>query len=175
MTVSSGRPRATRAPHASSSSRDIALSRLIIASACTTGANKRVRGAADVAGQRVVELDVGVVGGELAQLADQRVEVAVGDLGVVEGVVAVVVVADELGQLDEAQSAGSATGAVSHGRSPLRRDSSMRRPISRVTRHTRSATTGVCEPSPQCGVTRRWSHAAGRGRHRAAPARPTAR
>ena len=62
-----------------------------------------VRRAADLAGERVVELDVGVVGGELAQLADQRVEVAVGDLGVVESVVAVVVVADELGQLDESR------------------------------------------------------------------------
>ncbi len=73
-----------------------------------------VRGAADVAGQRVVELDVGVVGDELAQLADQRVEVAVGDLGVVEGVVTVIVVADELGQLDEAQGRVGDRG-VSHG------------------------------------------------------------
>ena len=43
----------------------------------------------------------------------------------------------------------------------------MRRPISRATRQTRSATTGVCEPSPQCGVTRLRS----RSRSRSAPRR----
>ena len=48
----------------------------------------------------------------------------------------------------------------------MRPDSLMRRPISRATRQTRSATTGVCEPSPQCGVT----SAVARNRSRSAPA-----
>ena len=39
VTASSGRPRATRWPHAASSSALIALSRLIIGTECTTGAN----------------------------------------------------------------------------------------------------------------------------------------
>ena len=102
VTVSSGNPRATRAPQASSSSRVIALSRLIIGTAWVTGANKRARLAADVGGERVVELDVGMGGGEGAQLADEGVEVAVGDLRVVELVVATVVVANELGDGNEA-------------------------------------------------------------------------
>ncbi len=102
VTVSSGNPRAMRAPHASSSSRVIALSRLIIGTAWVTGANNVLASATDVGGQRVVELDVRMRLGEGAQLTDEGVEVTVGDLRVVELVVATVVVANELGEGNEA-------------------------------------------------------------------------
>ena len=136
-----------------------------------------------VAGERVVELDVGVVGGELAQLADQRVEVAVGDLGVVELVVAVVVVGDELGQRDEPRghvvASAPAPVRVGHRARLSHGDTGWRgllvdapTDLAGQSRTTRSATDGMCRPSPQCGVTRlRW-RSIDRDRSRGAPARP---
>ena len=56
------------------------------------------RGAADGLARRIDDDELGMVGLELAQLTDEQVVVAVGDLRVVELVVAAVVVGDQLAQ-----------------------------------------------------------------------------
>ena len=97
--VSAGICLASRSAQASSSSELKALSRLIIGTRWATGA-KSVDGAAPtVVGRRVRHDQVGVVGLDGAQLADQGVVLGVGDLRVVEPVVALVVVGDQRAQL----------------------------------------------------------------------------
>ena len=94
-TGSSGSPLATRAPHARSSSAVIALSRLIIGTECTTGANSALGAAPTWSPAASGADELRVLRFELAQLARQQVEVGVGDLRVVLLVVALVVVGDE--------------------------------------------------------------------------------
>ena len=96
----SGRRRRSRSAQASSSASSKALSRLIIGTRWRTSANSPARRRPHRPGRRVGRGQLGVVGLELAQLADQGVVVGVGDLRVVVHVVALVVVLDQLPQLD---------------------------------------------------------------------------
>ena len=101
-----------RVPHASSSSRENALSSESIGTRCSTGANVD---AGRPPGRCVGESGVtssGCCRFERAQLAHQRVELRVGDLGRVEHEVLLVVVLDQLAQLCDAQLPRRCFGAV---------------------------------------------------------------
>ena len=78
------------------------MSRLIIGTECTTGANSALGAPPTSWAGESVDDELGVRRLQLAQLADQQVEVGVGDLGFVELVVAAVVVGDELAEHGEA-------------------------------------------------------------------------
>ena len=117
---------------------------------------QRARRPTDISGQGVVDLDIRILRGEGAQLADEGVEVAVGDLRIVELVVTAVVIADQFGEGDQScfRLLDRCRYVVAHQDRSSQPDTAMRRPISRTARQTRSATTGVCRPRPQWAVTR---------------------
>ena len=82
----------------------------------------RDRFAAHPLGRRVRRKKLGVRGLEVAQLVEQSVVLIVGDLGIVEDVVAIVVVLEELAELGRARgrrhpSTSLAAGAISRARS----------------------------------------------------------
>ena len=101
VTASSGSVRATRDPQASSSSRVIALSRLIIGTAWLTGAKRALADPPTSASSGLSTSTSGCAAMSAAQLAHEGIEIAVGDLRIVELVVALVVVADEVGEGDQ--------------------------------------------------------------------------
>ena len=101
-----------RVPHASSSSRENALSSESIGTRCSTGANVDAgRPPGRCVGESGVT-SVGMLRLELAQLADERVELGVGDLGLVEDEVPLVVVLDQLAQLRDAQLVGCSSAGL---------------------------------------------------------------
>jgi len=91
--------RVSRAPHAVSSSAFTALSSDIIATACTTGSKRGRWGAADLTAGRIGGDEVGKLLVEGEELAHHGVPLAVGDLGRVELVVELVVVANALSEM----------------------------------------------------------------------------
>ena len=97
--VSSGTCLASRSAQAWSSSELKALSRLIIGTRWATGANSVDGAAPTVEVGESGHHQVGVLGLDGPQLAHQGVVLGVGDLGIVEPVVAVVVVRDQGPQL----------------------------------------------------------------------------
>ena len=88
-----------RVPHATSSSRENALSSESIGTAVLDRRERRRRPAARALRRRIGRDEIGVLGFERAQLPHERVELGVGDLGRVEHEVLLVVVLDQLAQL----------------------------------------------------------------------------
>ncbi len=78
------------------------MSRLSIGSACRTEAKPSAGAAADALGRRIGGDEIGMIALEILQLAQERVELGVGDLRVLVDVVALFVMADLLAKLFDA-------------------------------------------------------------------------
>ena len=119
-------PRSTRCAHASSSSKRERVVQRQHRRPVRDGREQRRRGAAHRLGRRVGRLQLGEPVLELAELAHQLVVLDVGDLGVVEHVVAVAVMLDLGAQLLDAQLRDRARRSVVVGGPPSRPWDSLR-------------------------------------------------